>query len=99
SEECAAVQAKFPRLTLETDAAFHVILPASTGACPYSALIGQRWNVVIPVYRLWKPHGGSNHRYTTNDAVRDEMLRRGWVSEGYGPMGVAMCALGSPWDY
>jgi len=46
------------------------------------------------VYRLWKPTG-SNHRLTAETVVRDEMLARGWIAEGYGPDNVAMCVGGT----
>jgi len=46
-----------------------------------------------PVYRLYNNgHGGApNHRYTTNTAVRAQMLAQGWIPEGYGALGVMMC--------
>lgn len=31
-------------------------------------------------------------RYTTDLAVRNAMLVLGWIPEGYGPIGVIMCA-------
>jgi hypothetical protein len=60
------------------------------GACPSepAPLPGQ----TIPVYRLWNQRADSNHRYTTDATVRAQMIARGYVSEGYGPLGVAMCA-------
>lgn len=39
-----------------------------------------------PLYRVWKPFGESNHRFTTELAVVAEMEAKGWVNEG-----VAMC--------
>jgi hypothetical protein len=36
--------------------------------------------------------GVPNHRYTTSLDVRRNMLAQGWTAEGYGPLGVAMCA-------
>jgi len=47
----------------------------------------------MPVYRLWNAREDSNHRYTTSLAIRQAMIARGYVSEGYGPYGVVMCAL------
>jgi hypothetical protein len=82
--ECADVRAKFPAYTLESAAAMHVFLPDPvTGACPAGA---------VPVYRLWNGRVDSNHRYVTLPSLRDAMLARGYVAEGYGPGGVAMCA-------
>jgi hypothetical protein len=47
-----------------------------------------------PVYRLYNQGQGAapNHRYTTNRGVREQMLHQGWLPEGYGTDGVAMCA-------
>ncbi|MGE5168962.1 MAG: sialidase family protein [Rudaea sp.] len=88
-EECAAVLAKistdanFSGYAYETPAAFYIALPdTSSGACPAGTL---------PVYRLWNGRADSNHRYTADAGTRDAMLARGYVAEGYGPRGVAMC--------
>ena len=82
--ECAEVGVKFPTFVLESSAVMHVVLPdLVAGACPG----GTR-----PVHRLWNGRGDSNHRYTTDAGVRDEMVARGYVPEGYGPNAVAMCA-------
>ena len=43
----------------------------------------------VPLYRVWKPFGDSNHRFTTDRRIVDEMSRRGWVDEG-----PAMCVAG-----
>lgn len=82
--ECAEVAAKFPTFTYESPSVMYVGLPdATSGACP----AGTR-----PVYRLWNNRPDSNHRYTTDANVRAEMLARGYIAEGYGPEGVAMCS-------
>ena len=92
-DECAATQALGSRITLETDAAFHVLLPdLATGACPLvltSDIDGPGES--RPLYRLWNRRTDSNHRYTTRLDVRAAMIDRGYVSEGFGPAGVAMC--------
>jgi hypothetical protein len=87
--ECAAVVAKVPAdpnfsgYIEETPAAFFIALPdTATGACPAGT---------APVYRLWNHRADSNHRYTADPATRDAMLARGYVAEGYGPLGVALC--------
>jgi hypothetical protein len=36
--------------------------------------------------------GAPNHRYTTEPSVRALMLAQGWIAEGYGAVGVIMCA-------
>jgi hypothetical protein len=41
---------------------------------------------------LWNGRADSNHRYTVDPDVRAAMLSLGYVAEGYGPDGVAMCA-------
>ena len=43
----------------------------------------------VPLYRIWKPFGDSNHRFTTERAIVDEMVGRGWLDEG-----PAMCVAG-----
>jgi uncharacterized delta-60 repeat protein len=88
--ECAQVMQKFPGFIFESPNAMYVALPdLTTGACAAGT---------IPIYRLWDQRIDSNHRYTTDRAVRDQMLRLGWVLEGYGPVApdlVIMCAPSS----
>lgn len=82
--ECAEVAAKFPAFSYESPSVMHLGLPdAATGAC------NPGWT---PVYRLWNQRADSNHRYATDRNVRADMLAHGYVAEGYGPEGVAMCA-------
>ncbi len=82
--ECAAVRATYPGFVYESPAVFYESLPdAITGACP---------GATIPVYRVWDRRADTNHRYTIDRAVRDAMVARGWVAEGYGPDAVIMCA-------
>lgn len=81
--ECAETQAKFPQLILETPDAFNAALPDGTGACPADT---------VPVYRLWNGRADSNHRYTADTSVRDEMIARGYTPEGYGAEAVSLCA-------
>lgn len=84
--ECAAITQRFaPMWQLESTAVFAVALPDSvTGECPYLS--------ETPIYRLWNQRPDSNHRYVTNLSVRQQMIERGWLPEGYGPLGVVMCA-------
>lgn len=67
--------------------AFFVDLPDANGVCPGTA---------NPVYRLYNngQGGAPNHRYATDPALRAEMLAKGWVSEGLGPLGVIFCVPG-----
>ena len=55
------------------------------GACPPGT---------VPVYRMYNngQTGAPNHRYTTDLAVRAQMLAQGWIPEGAGDVGVIMCA-------
>jgi arabinogalactan endo-1,4-beta-galactosidase len=65
--------------------AFHSPLPDGTGACPAGT---------DPLYRLYNngQTGAPNHRFTTDLATRnDHVANRGFVSEGLGPLGVALC--------
>jgi len=78
---CADAMA-IPGAIPETGNAFYAMLPdLESGRCSRDA---------VPVYRLWNP-SGTGHRYTIRSNVREEMLNRGYVPEGYGPEGVAMC--------
>ena len=86
ASECAGVRTKFPQFVFETPEAMNLGLPdAVTGACAGPA--------ALPVYRVWDKRSDTNHRYTTDRGVRDAMVAKGWVPEGYGPDSVAMCAL------
>lgn len=72
---------------LETDNAFQVWPPLTgSGFCRPAT---------VPVYRLWNGRLDSNHRYTTDLAIRQNMIAKGWIPEGYGALGVVMCALAS----
>lgn len=92
ADECAQVQ-RYPGFVLESDAVFYVALPdLVTGECGVLPGIVDGDFQLRPVYRLWNHRADTNHRFTTSLQVRAEMIGRGWVSEGYGPMGVVMCA-------
>jgi glucose/arabinose dehydrogenase len=83
ASECAQVRERFDFVE-EGPLAMHEAVPdAASGACPAG---------FMPVYRVWNQRRDSNHRYTTDLAVRDAMVARGGVAEGYGPDAVAMCA-------
>ena len=84
--ECAVAQSIFKDFVLETPSAFLATLPdVVTGVCG---------NNQTPVYRLWNARRDSNHRYVTSFSVRNDMVRRGYVAEGYGPDAVTMCVGG-----
>ena len=85
-EECDDVKRKFPTSwVFESSDVFQAVAPdRSTGSCP---------DGTIAVYRLFNNRTDANHRYTTDAGVRAQMISRGYVPEGYGPQGVALCAL------
>jgi mono/diheme cytochrome c family protein len=64
---------------------FNVPAAAADGSCPPATQ---------PVYRLYNNGQGAapNHRYTTDTAIRTQMIAKGWVPEGYGAQGVIMCS-------
>jgi hypothetical protein len=70
---------------LEAPEVFQMDLPDPiTGACPAGG---------VPVYRTFNQRADANHRYTTSIAIRDQMVAKGGVAEGYGPNAVALCGL------
>jgi hypothetical protein len=85
--ECEAVKQKFPGAWIfESDDVFKVGLPDPiTGNCASGT---------VPIYRAWNNRIDSNHRYTTDPAVQQAMVAKGYIAEGYGPpaMPVAMCS-------
>ena len=84
-DECFATLSNLGAWGLEASEVFEMDLPdAATGACPDGG---------VPVYRVWNQRRDSNHRYTTSTAIRDQMVQKGGVAEGYGPNAVTLCAL------
>jgi hypothetical protein len=84
ASECAQTRQRFPSFVYESPDVFHVGLPdPATGNCALGT---------VPVYRVWNNRPDSNHRYTTSRTIRDQMVARGYVAEGYGPDAAIMCA-------
>ena len=54
-------------------------------------LTGECHDGRFPVYRLFNPRNG-DHRWTTDAGLRASLVAQGWIPEGYGDVGVAMCA-------
>lgn len=83
--ECAQLEAEAGNAwILESRDVFRVELPdIATGACAPGR---------APVYRLWNGRTDSGHHLTIDRKLRDRLLARGYVAEGWGPEGVAMCA-------
>ena len=84
TEECNATGTRNPGFVLEQPDHMHVRLP-TFGFCPADARA---------VYRVFSNRADANHRYTTNRAMRDQMVQRGWLAEGDGPDQVVMCGPG-----
>jgi hypothetical protein len=86
--ECQAVLARFPDAWIyESGNVFSIDAPDPVdGGCEPTSL---------PVYRLYNNRTDANHRYTTSLAIRAQMIRAGWIAEGYGAFAVAMCAAPS----
>ncbi|MBS0320458.1 MAG: hypothetical protein JSR18_07955 [Proteobacteria bacterium] len=80
--DCAAVMT-YPAWIYEGDA-FRALLPAADGSCATGT---------EPLYRLYNDGqgGAPNHRYTTDLAVRADMIAQGWIPEGRGTLGVNAC--------
>lgn len=84
--ECALVASSFPMFILEDAEVMYNPLPdLQSGACAADTQ---------PVYRLWNRRAATNHRYTADPQIREQMIDAGWLPEGYGDLGVAMCAPG-----
>jgi len=85
--ECDDVKKKFAKeWLLEAEDLFRVHpVDPNTGICPTGTKA---------VYRLWNNRPDVNHRYTTESAVVDAMLAKGYVLEGNGSPArpVAFCA-------
>jgi len=84
-DECAEVMRKFDASWIyESPSVFYMPMPDTrSGACPAGTQ---------PVWRFLNV-ARTNHRYTTEVAVRDELRATpGWVPEGYGDDAVVMCS-------
>jgi hypothetical protein len=89
-QECADTLAKFPFMIKETDSAFFIALPVTTGPTVGTCPAG-----TVPIYRVFNNRVDGNHRYSADPAIRDLMVARGGIAEGYGSDTVIMCAPGA----
>ena len=82
NDECQTLLAN-PHWQFET-IAFYALLPNFNGNCPPG---------MQQLFRLYNNgmSGAPNHRYTNSLAVRNQMLTQGWISEGFGLLGVIAC--------
>lgn len=84
ASECDIIPQRFPTFVFEGANVMYMFMPdATSGTCPVGS---------VAVYRVWNQRVDSNHRYMVSLALRDQMVARGYVAEGYGPQGVAQCA-------
>jgi hypothetical protein len=84
--ECGYLTSLYPTFVLESPNAFYIPSPdATTGACPGGT---------TPVYRLYNNRPDTDHRFTTDLAIKAQMVAKGYIPEGYGPDAVIMCAPG-----
>ena len=83
--ECEAVSQRFPHAwLLESGSVFYIDAPdAGSGTCAEGT---------DPVYRVYNARSDVNHRYVKALDDRATMLARGWIAEGFGATGVALCA-------
>ena len=82
ANECDGTMTKNPTFILESST-FLYLYPPTLGNCA----AGQ-----VSVYRVFSNRADANHRYTTDRAVRDQMVSKGWLAEGDGSDTVVMCA-------
>lgn len=83
--ECQEVSQRFGHAwLLESGDYFRVELPSVYGGCSGGA--------IRDLHRLFNNRADVNHRYTTSFAVQNHMqFQRGWIPEGSGTYGIAMC--------
>jgi hypothetical protein len=79
--ECNATLAAHPDFVLEEPNYMQLFMPVA-GSCPTGTQ---------PIYRVFDNRTDTNHRYTTDRAVRDQMVAKGWLAEGDGADLVVMC--------
>ena len=84
-EGCEETLQDFPDWRLESSDLFRAQSVPPSGICPIGS---------IPVYRLYNDgqRGAPNHRFVTDLGERQRMIDAGWISEGYGALGVGICA-------
>jgi hypothetical protein len=81
-KECNDTLAAHPDFTLESGAVMAM----------YEAVAGTCAAGTVRVYRVFSNRPDANHRYTTDAALRDAMVSRGWIAEGDGPDRVVLCS-------
>ncbi len=79
--ECDATRVAHPDFVLEAPDYMQLFVPDG-GECPAGSK---------PLYRVFNNRAATNHRYTSERAVRDAMVGTGWIAEGDGADVVTMC--------
>jgi hypothetical protein len=79
--ECDATRVAHPDFVLEDPDYLQLFVP-NGGECPAGTK---------PLYRVFNNRAATNHRYTSERTVRDEMVGKGWIAEGDGADVVTMC--------
>jgi hypothetical protein len=84
SEECNGLRSSSQAWQYEADSFYVRLADSVSGSCPTGTQ---------PVYRLYNDGqtGAPNHRYTTDHALRTQLMGQRWTPEGYGPEGVSFC--------
>ena len=87
ASECASLRSN-PNWQFES-IAFYLQLPDANGSCAAGS---------IPVYRLYNNGSGGapNHRYTTSNAIFNQMQATGWIMEGNRMTGAFACTPSTP---
>ena len=80
--ECMKTISANPTFIVESSTFIYLFLP-NAGKCATNA---------VSVYRVFSNRVDVNHRYTTDRAIRDQMVAKGWLAEGDGQQAVTMCA-------
>jgi hypothetical protein len=70
--------------SLQSQAAFWIEVPDGDGNCR---------DGTVPVYRFFNGRRDANQRHTIDLSVRRGLVNRGWLPDGAGADGAAMCSL------
>ena len=87
---CAQALALFPDWQLETNELFDANMTDANGHCLQASS--------SPVHRLYNNGmgGAPNHRFTTDNAVVQQMIAMGWTPEGIGDPPAVFCVPNGP---
>ena len=84
-DECQFVRTQGSSVwSLQSQVAFWIEVPDATGNCR---------DGTVPVYRFFNGRRDANQRHTIDLSVRRGLVNRGWLPDGAGVGGAAMCSL------